>query len=176
MTSWVIYFLLSKKQTSKGPLASQSKPPLKHQIRKQPTVYEKIRCRCPFAYHLFEFQATPLGLVGLGRGVLQAMEFKINFLWRKLFICRILKEEHPYRTGTSQVLCNMVESMPDRLQEVIQRGWKHCPLLVYMCPFYFLLKKRNKNFFSKFKLCFFSDRSVIILNEISLWTIFGDDV
>jgi hypothetical protein len=57
----------------------------------------------------------------------------------KTFIWRMFKEEHPYRTVTSQALCNMVERMPNRLNEV-SRG-VNFQVLVYMCHFDVLLKK-----------------------------------
>jgi len=63
----------------------------------------QIRCRCPCACHPFEFQATPLGLVGLCRGPSGYMGRKINLFWWKLFIWHMFKEEHPYRTVTSWV-------------------------------------------------------------------------
>jgi hypothetical protein len=48
---------------------------MKHGTKKRGviTVYEKIRCRCLCAHYPFEFQATPMQFVGLGRVVLQAI-------------------------------------------------------------------------------------------------------
>ena len=63
------------------------------------------------------------------------------------------EQDGPLKMADSQVLRNLVESMADRLQEVIQRGGNTIPttyLLVYLCPFDFLLKKLNKNIFFRF--------------------------
>jgi hypothetical protein len=46
----------------------------------------------------------------------------------------MFKEEHPHRTVSSQVLCNMVESMPDRMQEVVgntSHFWYICVPLMF---------------------------------------------
>jgi hypothetical protein len=60
-------------------------------------------CRCSSACHPFEFQATPLGLVGLGRGVLQAKWDKKPTSSNENFSFGAFIEDHPYHTVTSQV-------------------------------------------------------------------------
>jgi hypothetical protein len=90
-----------------------------HPYRTVTSWVEKIWSWCPCACIPFELRATPLGLLGLGRGVLKAIWDEKSTSFGALLS---FKEEHPYPTVTSQVLRNMVKSMPNRLQEVIQRG------------------------------------------------------
>jgi len=79
-------------------------------------------CAC----HPFEFQARSLGLVGLGRGVLQAIWDKSPSSDKILSVgAYTCKWEHPYHTVTNQLAaCHQVQSYSEAEKRTVIELWK----------------------------------------------------